>query len=272
MEKTIKNTLRCAMLLLFLSILLRLPADKAMASELLKDNKNGVLTVSYDNTGNAKMKIAVMKDNKSYYYDLGEGKNSLDIPLTMGNGTYTIRICKNVTGNKYSVIQSQEFKLELENEDDVYLHPNIIVNYDMDYDAIVKAGQLTKKCKTEAEKVKAIYDYVVKNFDYDYDKVDDLQSGYIPDIKIVYKNKKGICYDISAVMASMLRSQGIRVRLVTGYTPNISEYHAWNVIYDSKKDKWYTVDATYDIGMSGAKKKPSMVKKASEYKDIRYQY
>jgi transglutaminase-like putative cysteine protease len=264
--------LRYAIFFLLLLTFFWLPTDKAMASELFKDNKNGVLSISYNNTDQVKMKIAVTKGSKSYYYDLKNGKNNIDIPLTMGNGTYTIRICKNLTGNKYSVIQSQEFKLELQNEDDVYLYPNVIVNYDLDYAAIVKAGQLTKNCKTEAEKVKAIYSYVVKNFDYDYDKLGDLQSGYIPDIKIVYKNQKGICYDISAVIASMLRSQGIRVRLVTGYTPNISVYHAWNVIYDSKKDKWYTVDATYDIGKRAAGKKYSMVKKLSEYKNISYQY
>jgi transglutaminase-like putative cysteine protease len=272
MERKINIVLRCAIFFLLLSAFFCLPSDRAMASDLLKDNKNGVLTISYENKDNAKMKIAVTKGDKNYYYDLGKGKNSIDIPLTMGNGTYSIRICKNITGNKYSVIESQEFKLELQNEDEVYLHSNVIVNYDLDYAAITKAEQLTKDCKSEQEKVEVIYNYVVKNFNYDYEKLEDLQSGYIPDIKIIYKNKKGICYDISAVIASMLRSQGVHVRLVTGYTPNISVYHAWNVIYDSKKNKWYTVDATYDIGKRAAKKKYSMVKKASEYKDILYQY
>ncbi|HHV13542.1 MAG TPA: transglutaminase domain-containing protein [Clostridiales bacterium] len=272
MKEIIRNGIRGTIFFLFLSAFLYLPADKAMASEFFKDNENGVLTVSYNNKDNAKIKVGVTKGGKSYYYDLKKGKNNIDIPLTMGNGTYSIRIFKNVTGNKYSVLESQEFELELQNEDDVYLHPNVIVNYDMDYAAVIKAGQLTKNCKTEEEKVKAVYNFVVKNFNYDYDKLGDIQSGYIPDIKIVYKNKKGICYDISAVMASMLRSQGIRVRLVTGYTPNISEYHAWNMIYDSKKKKWYTVDATYDIGKRAGGQKYSMVKKASEYTDIRYRY
>lgn len=249
-----------------------LSTERAMASELFEDNDNGVLTISYDNTDNVKMKIAITKGSKNYYYDLGNGKNSIDIPLTMGNGTYTIRVCKNLTGNKYSVIESQEFKLELGNEDDVFLHPNVIVNYDIDYAAIKKAAQLTKDSKTEADKVKKIYNYVVKNYNYDYDKIANLQSGYIPDIKIIYKNKKGICYDISALMASMLRSQGIRVQLVTGYTPNVSVYHAWNVIYDSDKDQWYTIDATYDVGRREAGKKYSMIKKSSQYKDISYQY
>jgi transglutaminase-like putative cysteine protease len=83
----------------------------------------------------------------------------------------------------------------------------------------------------------------------------------------------GICYDISAIMASMLRSQGVEVKLVTGYTPNIEGvYHAWNSVYDENNDSWITVDATYDIAMYKADKKYKMKKSSSDYTDIKYQY
>jgi uncharacterized protein YkuJ len=247
-------------------------SEASAATNLFQDNGNGVLTISYKNESNAKMKVAVTKDKKSYYYDLKKGENLLDIPLTMGNGTYQIRLCKNITGAKYSILQSESYELKLEKEEEVFLNSNVIVDYQLKDKAIKKAASLTKSSKTDTEKMNEIYDYVVRSYLYDYEKLLSLTSGYIPNINLIYKYKKGICYDISTLMAAMLRSQGIPVKVVTGYTPNIEVYHSWNVIFDEDKDKWITVDATYDLCMFIAGKKYKMVKPDKEYKDIIYQY
>lgn len=261
-----------AIFALFCAVFLFNGIKASAASTFYKDNENGVITITYNNKSNAKMKVAVSKGTETYYYNLGNGKNELDIPLNMGNGSYKIRICKNITGTKYSVIQSSTIELNLSDEDEVFTYSNVIVNFESTDAAIKKAASLTKYCKTDAEKVKKIYEYIVKNFKYDYDKLESLSSGYIPDIQVVYKNKKGICYDLSAIMASMLRSQGIKVKLVTGYTPNIDTYHAWNAVYDAKAKKWYTIDTTYDVAMYKAGKKYSMKKNAKDYTDVKYQY
>ena len=47
--------------------------------------------------------------------------------------------------------------------------------------------------------------------------------------------KTGICFDYAALMAAMLRSQGVPVKLVVGYTGNV--YHAWLNVW-SEKDGW----------------------------------
>jgi transglutaminase-like putative cysteine protease len=242
------------------------------AADLYQDNNNGTLTITYSNVDNAKMKIGITKEEKSCYYNINNGENSINVPLTMGNGTYNIRIYKNIAGTRYSVVISEKYSLQLENSNDVFLQPNVIVNYNSDYNAILKANELTKKCKSDKEKANTIYKYVVNNYLYDYDKYRKLKSGYIPDIQIIYKLKKGVCYDISALMAAMLRSQGIYTKLITGYTTNISVYHAWNLIYDTKQKKWITVDATYDICKIAAGKKIKMIKKDNEYSDMVYQY
>ena len=52
---------------------------------------------------------------------------------------------------------------------------------------------------------------------------------YTPDIEAIMSSRKGICFDYAAVMASMLRSQGIPTKLVMGYVPQ--GYHAWNEVY-----------------------------------------
>ena len=53
-------------------------------------------------------------------------------------------------------------------------------------------------------------------------------------------SKKGICFDYAALVACMLRVQGIRCKLVIGYAD--AYYHAWNeVLVDGK---WLRYDTT----------------------------
>lgn len=271
-----KNFIKLVSFLAFALILVVFSEQKvsaAQTSDTFGKEENGIITIRYNNSANEKMKIGVTKDDKSYYFDLHDGENELDIPLTMGNGKYILKILKNISGTKYSVVQSTNVELELKDEKVVFLQSNVIVNFELKDKAIVKAASLTKKCKSEAEIISTVYKYVVKNFSYDYDKINSLSAGYIPDIEVIYKSKKGICYDISAIMASMLRSRGVEVKLVTGYTPKIPGiYHAWNSVYDAKSKKWITIDATYDIAMYKAKKSYKMKKSSSDYSDIKYQY
>ena len=85
--------------------------------------------------------------------------------------------------------------------------------------------------------MKKVYNYVIKQYKYDKKKAKTVQSGYIPNLDKIYKQKKGICFDYAAVMTAMLRSQGIPTKLVIGYTGNA--YHAWISVY-SKKKGWIT--------------------------------
>ena len=75
----------------------------------------------------------------------------------------------------------------------------------------------------------AIYDYVVKNLSYDYQKAATVKSGYLPVLDTVLAEKKGICFDYAALMAGMVRSLGIPCKLVVGYAG--SAYHAWISIW-----------------------------------------
>lgn len=272
-----KNLIKCMTLALFVFVLCMVTEGTAYAADTKEDvfcdNENGIITIKYNNKDNAKMKIGVTKDKQSYYYDLGSGSNEIDIPLTMGNGSYKIKILKNISGTKYGVVVSTNIELELKDENLVYKQSNVVIDFELTDQSIKKSDELVKNCKSDKEIVSTIYQYVIKNFVYDYDKAKTVSAGYLPDIEIVYKNKKGICYDISAIMAAMMRSQGIEVKLVTGYTPNIPGiYHAWNSIYDSEGKSWYTVDGTYDISMYRSGKKYKMKKSEKNYSNIKYEY
>ena len=70
-----------------------------------------------------------------------------------------------------------------------------------------------------------VYNFVVGNLTYDKEKAATVQSGYLPVLDTVLAEKKGICFDYAALMAGMLRSQGVPCKLVVGYAG--TAYHAW---------------------------------------------
>ena len=85
-------------------------------------------------------------------------------------------------------------------------------------------------------KVGLVYEWVVTNLTYDFNRAKTVQPGYLPDVDSVMAEKKGICFDYAALMASMLRSQGVPVKLVVGYTSQ-GVYHAWINVW-SEEGGW----------------------------------
>ena len=70
---------------------------------------------------------------------------------------------------------------------------------------------------------------MIKNITYDYDKAENVQSGYLCNVDETLKTKKGICLDYASLMTSMLRCERIPTRLEVGYAGEA--YHAWISTY-----------------------------------------
>ena len=126
-----------------------------------------------------------------------------------------------------------------------------------DGDGSYTAAQLAAGKTGTLDKVDAVYEYVIKNIAYDYDRAATVQSGYLPDIDDVLAKKKGICFDYAAVMSAMLRSLGVPTKLVVGYCG--TAYHAWINVYVEGQgwvnsviyfdgSKWNHMDPTYAAG------------------------
>lgn len=248
---------------------------KAFAdSATISNNNDGTVTMVYENTNDVKIKLLVqLSGGKQYKYDIPKGSVNIKIPMTQGNGDYKFILCKNISGTRYAVIQTVNVSQSLSSANDAFLTSNYMISWDASNQAIKHAQSLAKKSK--GKKIKVIYEYVVKNYAYDYDKsdnIDELSKGnaYIPNINTIFTAKKGICYDVSILLASMLRSVGVPTKVVTGYTPNASVYHAWNNVYDNSK--WNVIDATYDLQLYKAKRKYTMYKSFDDYKDVVYTY
>ena len=250
------------------------------ATPTITDNGNGTVTINFTNDTSLKVKILATIASTGYkqQYDMASGVSVITIPLTGGNETYTIKVCRQTEGSKYSVVGKTDISLNLKDKNQVYLYANTIVNFKQSDEILKRAAELTHGCKTEEDIVKAVHDYIVKNFVYNYNLSSKITAGsvtnYVPDVQQVYRAKTGICYDYSVVMASMLRSRGIQVRVITGYPdPSmVNGYHAWLQIYDPVSKSWYTCDPTYDSCFYHKGYSYTIKKNYSQYSNITYMY
>lgn len=271
-----KNVLKYISVLILLFVICLVRPDKAFADSATIENANdGTVKMTYNNDYDVKVKLLVqLTGGTQYKYDIPKGSVNINIPMTQGNGEYKFILCRNISGTKYAVMQTVSITQRLATDSEAYLSSNYIIDWDKTNAAVKKAQSLAGNKGTN-DKIKYIYDFVVKNYSYDYTKaknIDDIAktAAYIPNVSKVYSEKKGICYDYSVLMAVMLRSVGVPTKVVTGYTPNATVYHAWNNVYADSK--WNVIDTTYDAQMYRAKKSYSMYKSFSDYKDVVYTY
>lgn len=275
-------------ILLVMAMFLCVPVLSAKAENGvgISDNQNGTVTITYENSSQKRIAVIVKKligDTSSYNYFSTARKVDVDVPLTLGNGVYEITVLKNIANNRYSTLSSREVELALKDIKKAYLTSNQMINWSKKNAEIKYANKITKKCKTQYAKIAKIHKYIVTNYHYDYKKFSKNSNGgltyYTPNNGTTYRTKKGICYDIAALNASMLRSMGIQTKLITGYPKNAYfngvSYHAWNKVYSSSKKKWLILDVTCDMCLYEQKtkyKKLKMEKKAKEYSNVKKEY
>jgi len=108
--------------------------------------------------------------------------------------------------------------------------------------------------KNSKRKAYAIYRWISKNLDYDFDKAEKISRdpmGISSGSIVAFETRKGICFDYSCLYISMCRAVGLKVRMITGlaYSGTMWGDHAWNQVYSEEEERWINVDATF--GSSG---------------------
>ena len=224
-----------------------------VASGIKTEGSNGV-TIDYSNTSDGyimvkadvtdkKLKTIITHENERYTYTTFPGNEWNVYPLQMGSGEYEVKVYENIEGDKYGVLNSLELEVIQSNQNKVYLYPHQYIWYTNDKNAIKLSFDICEGITSHAEKVTKIYDYITWYLSYDDEKAKNVENGYIPDVDSVLQSRKGICFDYSALFASMLRAQNIPVRLVMGYVEPNNLYHAWNQVYI--EGKWVFMDPTF---------------------------
>jgi len=105
------------------------------------------------------------------------------------------------------------------------------------------ADEICTGCETDEEKVRAFYDWIVSNFEYDYDCYPIFQHF---NVRKTLQTKQGICFDFSHLFAAFCRSQNIPCYVVDGDSRKPgAESHTWNRVYYN--GSWWDVDVTNDL-------------------------
>jgi transglutaminase-like putative cysteine protease len=235
-----------------------------------ENSSRGVIAINYSSSSSKNTKLMVEKEGTRYIYNINSSGLEERIPLQLGSGNYDISILENIQGNSYKLITKDSMKVALEDEKSVYLNSIQNINWNETMKVVEKAKELTKDAETEEEKMEKIYNYIINNVKYDFDKMRTVTPGYVPSAEDTFISGKGICYDYASLFAAMLRSVGIPAKLIKGYTNYLTEYHAWNQVYLEGKG-WVSIDTTYDAGMLQGKQKVSMYKDAGTSK-VAYEY
>ncbi len=195
----------------------------------MSNTNNGYVMVRY--TG-SKEKIKVQlryEGGEPYNYDLKSTGEYEVFPLSEGDGSYTLTVNENIAGTQYATIDTAAFTVTLDNPQQPFLYPNQYVNFTAESEAVTVGSEIAQGAYADLEVVTDIYDYVTKNISYDYDKANNIETFYLPDVDETLELGTGICFDYAALMTAMLRSQGVPTQLVIGYAGQA--YHAWISVY-----------------------------------------
>ena len=198
----------------------------------------GYVMVKKSKKGKKKLKVRVTMGKESINYDLNSDGQYEVFPLQYGNGTYTFRLFENISGKKYSEEGKISLKVKMADELTAFLYPNQYVNYNEKTKAVLAAQELCKDMEKQTEIYKAVCTYMKKHFAYDYIKSVSVKAGLLPQIDECWDKHMGICQDLSAIMVTMLRSQGIPARLMIG-TLNANTYHAWVTAVVNGKEQFF---------------------------------
>ena len=224
----------------------------------------GYVMVRYTQPESRKIKVQVKGPATTYSYDLRPGGQWTTLPLTDGNGSYTVAVYVNLSGTQYTTAGSAQFSLRLENEFAPFLYSNQYVNYADAPSAQALADQLTAGMTNELDMVGAIYDYVIANLVYDKQKAQSVQSGYLPVLDQVLAERKGICFDYASLMAGMLRHKNVPCKMVVGYAG--TAYHAWISVWT--KDLGWIDGAIYFDGSVWHRMDPTFASSAHSSQQI----
>ena len=214
------------------------------------------------------------------------------IPLLNGNSDYLLTVKPESIDEDgaFTSLFYEDFNVSfsatLEDSESWMLMSHAHVDFENAPKAVAKADELTKNCKTDAEKITAIFEFVAKTIKYDdklYNDEQKMPSAQAPllrnyNLDDILTSQKGVCEHYAVLMAGMLRSQGIPCKVVVGgvYTGDTSKIstgyedkpgwaaHAWVAVSPDTKgldmqrlgaghepDGWIRLDPTWGKTASG---------------------
>ena len=189
----------------------------------------GYIMLEYTGTAeSALVQITIPDASATYTYPLyADGYKTL--PLSCGDGVYTITVFEHLMDELYSVVYIAAVDVLLNDEFRPHLYPNVYVDYTAESSSTQLGISFSEQSDSDLDYLERVYEYVIENIVYDEEKAAGDLTNYIPDLEETLETGTGICFDYASLMAAMLRSQGIATKLVFGYSGTV--YHAWISVY-----------------------------------------
>ena len=212
----------------------------------------------------SRLKFQVIKGEMSYNYDLPGDGTPIICPLNMGDGSYTLAVMQNTSGNNYVEVFSTTVDVALESQFAPFLRPSIYCDFNNDSACVKKARELAQGAQNEGDVARAIYEWITESISYDTGKAAELaqSTGYYPNPDDTFSSKTGVCFDYASLAAAMFRSLGIPCQIITGYVSPDNLYHAWNMVYldgqwvsvqlTINPDTWTRLDTTFAASGGGS--------------------
>jgi hypothetical protein len=120
-----------------------------------------------------------------------------------------------------------------------WIYPSFSVQSD-DFIVTNLLNSITFEKTNEAEKIRAVHDYIVSKLSYDSMSFSNRTRSRKMDAVSVIENSTAVCEGYANLSAALLRAAGIPVKIVAAR----SIRHAWNNVYVNGTWKFY--DATWD--------------------------
>ena len=222
--------------------------------------KDGKLTVDASNMSEGYIMVKAKKTSKKLrvrvstagakllYWLNGDGEYEV-YPLQFGSGKYQVSLYENAGGKKYSKEGSVKLNVDMPDKLSCFLYPNQYVNYTRLSEAVAKSDELAA-AQSQTDIYNAVCNFMASEFSYDFVRAASISPGELPEVDGCFASRTGICQDLSAVTACMLRVQGIPARLMIGYADKY--YHAWITAIVDGEEVFF--DPTAAINALNAKK------------------
>ena len=187
-------------------------------------------------TANRMKMQVVFSSGAQLLYDIDSSGEYEILPLQLGSGAYSFSLFENVEGTKYAAGGRVDISVQLTSENAAFLVPNQYVEYTRESPSVAQSDVLAGE-GTPSEIFARVCDYMASEFEYDYVRASSISPGELPEVDECFTSRIGICQDLSSVMISMLRVQGIPSRLMIGYVDGY--YHAWTVSIVDGEEKFF---------------------------------
>ena len=248
-----------------------------------------------------------MYNETSYKFVLPVGK-WVNVPLYDGSNEYFVTIQITHDADKTRGMSAEEwnkinrpaltarFTADVKDTNAWLAISTIKADYENAPNTQAKALELTENCKTDAEKIAVILNWVSKNIKADSKLAKELAehnaklaSGKLNPVYDLFRNgtrdcidpdailssKSGVCEDYAVLTIAMLRSLGIPCKYVSGQIRADGKWnaHGWVAVSSSVKDLnaktlhgWVDADGFMNIDPTWVNANPNMTSNAANYK------